>query len=468
MSRVRFMFATLFLSCCVWCHSGYATTINAASCSQADVQTAINSASDGDTVAIPACSNTTWTSPALLQSGTCKSITLQGAGVGVTNIIAKPGTGYGNYGVWIDACQNKTIRITGFTLDNYLTDSWGLIFVNYAAGSTLRVDHMAFGIAAGGSAGRAISINGHTYGVADHNTFTGMGYIVKDTITGEMHVGDTSWTQPMPYGTANAFYFEDNAFTFTVDTDMDCAEGGRVIFRQNTVSGSTVGAHGYDSVDNSCLELDAYNNTLNGNGTGFIGVQWRGGSGFIYNNLIQGTYMGQRIGLTNYRSEVNGFYGNKGMCNGSQSVDGNTKGQSGWPCHEQPGRGTSNGSYPIYGWNNCITTLDCTPGGADQAAIQTYDPYPGAPDYITTSPWHIQANRDWYDAVASFNGTAGVGQGLLSARPGTCTTGVAYWDTGANVLYKCSSTNTWTTYYTPYTYPHPLQGAPTGLTATVN
>ena len=28
------------------------------------------------------------------------------------------------------------------------------------------------------------------------------------------------------------------------------------------------------------------------------------------------------------------------------------------------------------------------------------------------------------------------------------------------VLYKCTSTNTWTLYYTPDTYPHPLQ---TGL-----
>ena len=57
------------------------------------------------------------------------------------------------------------------------------------------------------------------------------------------------------------------------------------------------------------------------------------------------------------------------------------------------------------------------------------------------------------------------------------TTGVASWKTnegnwdsiqaGADgVLYKCTSTNTWTLYYTPYTYPHPLQGvaAPTSST----
>jgi hypothetical protein len=26
----------------------------------------------------------------------------------------------------------------------------------------------------------------------------------------------------------------------------------------------------------------------------------------------------------------------------------------------------------------------------------------------------------------------------------------------SGALYKCTATNTWTSYYTPYTYPHPL------------
>ena len=45
--------------------------------------------------------------------------------------------------------------------------------------------------------------------------------------------------------------------------------------------------------------------------------------------------------------------------------------------------------------------------------------------------------------------------GLLADRPATCTTGVGYWATDTETLYTATSTNTWGTYYTPYTYPHP-------------
>jgi hypothetical protein len=86
---------------------------------------------------------------------------------------------------------------------------------------------------------------------------------------------------------------------------------------------------------------------------------------------------------------------------------------------------------------------------------------------------HIQANRDYYTTNTSFNGTSGVGEGPLSSRPSSCTTGVAYWATDQGEwnslqagpdgrLYKCTATNTWSLYYTPQTFPHPWQtgGAP--------
>jgi hypothetical protein len=97
---------------------------------------------------------------------------------------------------------------------------------------------------------------------------------------------------------------------------------------------------------------------------------------------------------------------------------------------------------------------------------------------------HIIANRDYFAEVSQsaqtsptspFNGTVGTGYGTLANRPTTCTAGssgapgVGYWATdqghwnqsgsgGQGQLYVCTATNSWTLYFTPYTYPHPLTG----------
>jgi len=81
----------------------------------------------------------------------------------------------------------------------------------------------------------------------------------------------------------------------------------------------------------------------------------------------------------------------------------------------------------------------------------------------------IQENRDYYNQKNPFDGTAGVGVGPLASRPKTCSAGVAYWATDQGEwdsthegpdgqLYGCTAPNTWSFYYKPYTYPHPLVG----------
>jgi hypothetical protein len=130
---------------------------------------------------------------------------------------------------------------------------------------------------------------------------------------------------------------------------------------------------------------------------------------------------------------------------------------------DQPGRGKGNlladklpaitGSWPhqalepVYAWGN-------TYNGSRQLDVAS--PYPT-----------IQENRDFYNQKTPFDGAVGVGVGKLAERPKTCTPGVAYWATDQGEwdsmhegpdgqLYVCSEPNTWTFYYKPYTYPHPL------------
>ncbi|MFN2270197.1 MAG: hypothetical protein ACK2US_05125, partial [Anaerolineae bacterium] len=83
--------------------------VYAASCSQGDVQSAIDAASDGDLVMVPAGA-CTWTTPpgndevpAVSIDG--KGITLQGAGTGQTVITDATGTGWNNSLIRVDGVE---------------------------------------------------------------------------------------------------------------------------------------------------------------------------------------------------------------------------------------------------------------------------------------------------------------------------------------------------------------------------
>jgi hypothetical protein len=114
---------------------------------------------------------------------------------------------------------------------------------------------------------------------------------------------------------------------------------------------------------------------------------------------------------------------------------------------------------PVYAWDNTIN---------------------GSAITLVDSPTlRVIRNRDYYTENANqgdqtsptspFNGSTaiGIGHGTLANRPTACTAGVGYWATDQGnwnqggsgeqgQLYVCTATNTWTLYYTPYIYPHPL------------
>lgn len=167
--------------------------------------------------------------------------------------------------------------------------------------------------------------------------------------------------------------------------------------------------------------------------------------------------------------------------------DGNTD-DYGYPCLDQTGRGEGDllvGSHPTK-VNDTTGTIAWPNQALEPLYFWKNSGTPTSGAYSNGSPNLIVADRDYYaqasgiqtSSSSPFNGTTGTGWGTLANRPSTCTTGVGYFatDQGAwnvsmsnpegvqqsgadGLLYKCTSTNTWSLYYTPYTYPHPLATA---------
>lgn len=405
-----------------------ATVINATSCAKADVETAVASAVDGDTVAIPACASTTWTSAVV----TSKGITIQGAGIASTTI--------NNNGFDMTAVDGKAWRITGLTLTgtacvNALTES-----------KAWRVDHVHFSAVSPG-AGRCqnrliwIEPTGpdYTKGLVDHNTFSNPGGIqihVRPTGDG----GNGEWLRALGLGTDDAVYVEDNTFTSTVYNSSapvnDCDAGGRMVFRYNTVVNSYFEMH--DAIvtgARSCRKWEVYHNTFSMDHEfgAFVMLGIRGGTGVVFNNTYttNGFSLVSPVGVALYRTGQTGGdpwdvlcstssgkatlasttapSGCTGTDNGCINLDG--AGSGGYPCRDQFGFDGNDPqtTRPALFWNN---TLD----GVQTNGFSFIGP--GTPSsYITE-------NTDWC-------------RSNTTSPPATC--------------------NGISTTYSPYTYPHPLQ-----------
>jgi len=490
------------------------------------VQAAINNEIahpvDGDIIAIPA-GTCTWAGTTVTANFKT-SVTIQGAGAisSTTGGASATGTDQtvfinhvsGNNPLMsITTTAGKSFRLTGIAA---IEDS-GTINPRYNGGSinirgkssSVRVDHCHFTIFVGGSKG--LAFNGSVTGVADHiyinttQTITN-NFVFENGGTWGSDTGDYgngSWADTDHWGSSQFIFVEDSRSDGGYISD--CGKAGRYVFRHSTaVNTNALFEHGTHDQFRGCRAVEAYNNTFSNPNAFTDGgiVHSHSGTALVWGNTI--TNFKNAIDLGYYRitgqpygtspAPSNGF----GMCGnvtGGPSVWDSSS--NGYICLDQPSRGGGDlltnyvSSFsdilnsatgmriwphqalsPVYVWNNTLS-------GSGPSGLLSIRDGLGLAD-----------NRDYYQQFGafgesgSFDGTRGVGQGLDSAKPGTCTAGpggnnpgVGYWATDTNKLYVCNPTNAWTVYYAPYTYPHPLTQSssssattiapPEGLSATV-
>ena len=457
-----------------------------------DVNAVINSASDGATVTFAAGSYS-WGNPTITPS-LSKGITFICA-TGATCNVSSGGTIFG-FG---SGSSTKLYRISGFTFNI----SSYLIWTCTPGGCTgtisqMHIDHNTINASAADETILQFGENSakqYVYGVADHNTVncSSSCYFLQ-----WINAVDSNPPAP-PLGTANNFFLEDNTISIATLTNlgsgcMDSWGQSAIVWRHNTSTNCRVLSHGVTH-GGGPSNIEVYNNVIQMNsgavaqgGAGcYRCIHHQGSNTFLaFNNALTafGTKDGDPMAFLHYRSLPNSIDGGEPQCTGSQTnpPDGNrspTSANQGYPCWRQPGRDVTGAYKPMYFWNNKWSDTGAR-------IDMNYDDPGGSPDY---SSQHIVQNREYYNAVsinaqtssaAPFNGTSGMGFGTLANRPSTCTTsseaafggaaGVGYFATDQGpqgTLYTCSATNTWSTYYAPYTYPHPLV-AGGGSTGTVN
>jgi hypothetical protein len=395
----------------------WAATITAASCSWADVESAVGKAVDGDKVVVPA-GTCTWAKPLFIQN---KILTLQGAGIGQTVLIDGTSKQFdANFNVSMLVIQAKvggTTRVTGFTFDGGTgvvdPNNRGTIEIR-GTSKTFRLDNCRFLVKR--TAG--LVVRGWVYGVVDHNQFdiidtqatggTSIAIYVHngETYNGQGMYGDGSWADAPSLGTADALFIEDTTFTGPVQTGsrasvaLDGWRGGRVVFRYNT-SNETIGVstHGTASPGRwrGMYQHEIYNNTFKR-----TGIQWPGaiaissGIAVSFNNTVKGNF--REVGNYNVR-RVDTAYAPWGRCDGTSPWDQNMPGQKGYACLDQLGRGRGDviaGDTPI----NQVIGIAAFPRQVVEPAYAWNNTLNGAPaGMVSERPDWIVEGRDFFNTV---------------------------------------------------------------------
>lgn len=451
----------LFLACST---QAATITVGPGSCTAAQVNTAITSASDGDTVQLTCTGTITWTATVTIPNTKGIQLVVQGGTNTPKTSSNFPLIIISNQNPAIDAeiGQSKSLtRISGFRFGPNTGPSDPFIKFGGAGTGTaglggFRLDNNYFDtisakenvvIWSNNPSGDGVAAHGNLFGLIDNNTFHNT-YRSDDTAFGPYNIqiwnfwhptgsnqcwGCDGWiNNDFAFGSALNNFIEDNLFEQTAGAPghmrhyISVELGGRYVSRHNVFSNGFPDtnadlhdAHGLCLVGSNGAGNrggEIYNNTFTGTGYDRA-MQLRGGSWVIHDNVITAGG-GNPIEFDEYRAET------------SSSCD------------------TTSALTPIFPpWP--------VPTGATWSSVVAWISF-------VTDATHYQLPQQIFNTFAWNNTTPG-GTQIPPAVP-TGTSESLYIQANRDYFVGTTSPPAGVSGYTPYTYPDPLRGAP--LTAT--
>lgn len=474
-------------------------TVVAASCSNADITTAIGLATDGDTVTVPAGS-CTWTADVTIPN--TKGIILQGSGITrptcvAVNCTASDDAAIGalsgttaitlaTHRISVTVAEgNAVVTITGF---QFTKTTGQAIDITGTATSTARwrIHDNIFDCDTVTRDATMIYTHKVNFGVLDHNVFrqnfTGQTPSCVRIQTEWDNASDSSndqggwwWTQTVQRGSAKEIYYEDNWVLASGSQIYEARWGSQIVARYNYIRNPAMETHSAcTNFGRNAPWVEVYKNAMPNNANQrFPALFFRSSSGIAWANTI-GTSANGIIEVDFERSWrgdcLSGAAVKNAWCGDlSNSYDDNTGGQHGYKCFGQPGWGppqatdmSATAFAGVFSWGNTRN------GSASDFVIANTSATPVAPATTNYESTHVQYGRE------VFRGSTEITQGVIATRSATCSAGPAsrsiFVSTDENSqgarVYYCSATNTWTQLWEPYTYPHPLDTPPPSVVIT--